>query len=318
MDGVLPHEMRLLLARYGEELRLRGFSAKGVLAKRRDAELFLHWAVRTLDVVCVHRVERKALLGYQSHLLSRDSARGGLLCAATVRGMMGHVHGFFRWLRRSGSIHGDPSRDLELPRRSRRVLPRFLEVGEVERLLGDPDPCDPLGSRDLALLELMYSTGLRCGEVCALCFDRLDLKGACLSLAGKGGKEALVPFGEKAGRALAHYLSFGRPRLAVRSGGVRDAIHVFLSHGGRALQANALQDMVRRRGRSCGLDKACHPHLLRHSCATHLLRNGADLRVIQALLRHSDISSTQIYTHVDVEDLKEALGKYHPRERYRG
>lgn len=311
----LEHQYRLLVVQYEEYLRVRGYTEADVRGKSRDAVQFLSWTQESLGLADIQRVDRKVLLAYQSHLVSRPSRFGGLLNPTTVYGMMSRVRSLFRWLKRTGRIHVDPASDLELPLKPKRILPHILEVQEVEMLLTVPDPGGAIGSRDLAMLELMYSTALRCSEICFLRLDQLDLKNACLTVMGKGRKEAIVPFGDKAGRALANYLAFGRPRLLTRSEG--DG-RLFVSKTGRKLRGNSVQHMVRKCGLAAGIEKNCHPHMLRHSCATHLLRNGADLRVIQTLLRHEDISSTQIYTHVDVEDLKVAQKKYHPRERSHG
>lgn len=312
MRKPLVHAYRLLVVQYEEYLRVRGISEDDVRHKSREVVAFFAWVHESFGLDDLHRIDGRVLRGYLAYLVSRPSATGGQLAATTVYGLMCRVRGLFRWLKRTGRIHVDPSVDLELPRKPRRVLPKFLEVTDVEKLLGVPDPSRAVGSRDLAILELLYSTGLRCGELCSLRLDQIDLKRANLTVMGKGRKEAMIPFGEKAGRAIANYLAFGRPRLLTKGdgGGL-----LFVSKSGRILRGNSVAYMVRMNGRKAMIEKGCHPHMLRHSCATHLLRNGADLRVIQTLLRHEDISSTQIYTHVDVSGLMEAQRKYHPREQ---
>lgn len=311
----LCHEHRVLSLQYEEWLRVRGYRESDVGGKIREAEHFFLWLDQVLNLRDMSLVDLRALRAYQTHLSTRDSFWGGKLKPATVYGMMSRVRNLFRWLKQSGRVYVDPSRDLELPIKPRRRLPRVLEVDEMKKLLDVPDAGGVIGSRNLAMLEVIYSTGLRCAEVCGLRLDRVDLKGMRLSVEGKGAKEAVVPFGEKAGRALAHYLVFGRPRLLKDR---PDSGLVFLSKSGRALRRNSVQYMVRQCGEQAGLDQSVHPHMLRHSCATHLLRNGADVRVIQRLLRHEDISSTQIYTHVETESLAAAQKKYHPREKLDG
>jgi len=312
MRKPLAHAYRLLVVQFEEYLRVRGVVEDDVRHKSREVVAFFAWVQEAFELDDIQRIDGRVLRGYLAHLVSRPSATGGQLAATTVYGLMCRVRSLFRWLKRMGRIHVDPSLDLELPRKPRRMLPRFLDVTDVEKLLAVPDSSRAVGSRDLAILELLYSTGLRCGELCRLRLDQIDLKHASLTVLGKGRKEAMLPFGEKAGRAMANYLAFGRPRLLSKSdgGGL-----LFVSKSGRPLRANSVAYMVRMCGRAAMIEKGCHPHMLRHSCATHLLRNGADLRVIQTLLRHEDITSTQIYTHVDVSGLREAQRKYHPREQ---
>jgi integrase/recombinase XerD len=310
----LAHAFQVLCARYEEHLRVLGYSATTSLTGGREAVQLFSWIQSTHGAVSVQAVDYRMLSAYRTHLCGSPGRGGDPLKAGTAYNKTARVRRLFRWLRRSGHVHVDPSIDLELPRKPRRVLPRILGVDEMERLLAVPDPCTALGSRDLAMLELMYSCGLRCGELSGLRLPDVDLKGRCLAVTGKGRKEATVPFGERAGRALANYLAFGRPRL-VRGGDAGGFL--FASSRGAPVRSRIVQDAVARHGAAAGLERACHPHMLRHSCATHLLRNGADIRVIQALLRHEDISSTQVYTHLDVTDLREAQRKYHPRERRR-
>jgi integrase/recombinase XerD len=312
MRKPLAHAYRLLVVQFEEHQRVHGTVEDDVRRKSREVVAFFAWVQESMELDDVHRIDRRVLRGYLAYLVSRPSATGGRLAPATVYGLMCRVRSLFRWLKRMDKIHVDPSADLELPRKPRRMLPKFLDVTDVEKLLAVPDPSRAVGSRDLAILELLYSTGLRCGELCRLRLDEIDLKGASLTVMGKGRKEAMLPFGEKAGRAIANYLAFGRPRLLTRGDG---GGFLFVTKTGRPLRANSVAYMVRMCGRAAMIGKGCHPHMLRHSCATHLLRNGADLRVIQALLRHEDITSTQIYTHVDVGGLREAQKKYHPREQ---
>jgi integrase/recombinase XerD len=312
MDS-LDHGYKLLLRQFGEHMRARGFAEGSIRGQCDNVRRFLVWAQDNLGVKDIHRLDRRAVLGFQTFLLNLEGGRNGKLSSATVYRMMMNLRAFFRWLKRSGKAYVDPAADLELPRKPRRVLPRYLEVDEVLKLLDVPDPGSALGSRDRAILELMYSSALRGGDVCSLRLDWIDLRRMQLVVDGKGGKQALLPFGERAGRAVANYLAFGRPQLLARGG--TGSRNLFVSKSGHVLRTNVVHDIVSGCGKAAGLEKACSPHMLRHSCATHLLRNGADLRVIQTLLRHEDISTTQIYTHVDVEDLKAAQKKYHPRER---
>jgi integrase/recombinase XerD len=215
---------------------------------------------------------------------------------------------FFRWCRREGLREDDPTEFLALERQGRR-LPRAPSEAAVERLLAAPDLERPEGLRDRAMLELMYASGLRVSELTGLPLAAVGLVQGVVRVHGKGGRERLVPMGEEARIWLERYLAQARPRLAGGNGHPA----VFLSRRGLPLSRQAFWLSVRRYGRLAGLGEDLHPHSLRHAFATHLLNHGADLRAVQQLLGHRDISTTQIYTQVAQLRLKALHARHHPR-----
>ncbi|HTW94222.1 MAG TPA: site-specific tyrosine recombinase [Tepidisphaeraceae bacterium] len=196
---------------------------------------------------------------------------------------------------------------LERPR-PERSLPKILSKAQVTQLISAPDPKSALFWRDVAILELLYASGLRATELCDLKTRDINSTVGCVRVLGKGMKERIVPVGGAALEAIAHYLSECRPNLLRRP-----SEYLFLSRTGKKLERIALWMLVERYGRRCGLLKSVSPHVLRHCFATHLIGGGADLRVVQELLGHSDISTTQVYTHVDTSRLKAMHKKFHPR-----
>lgn len=217
------------------------------------------------------------------------------------------LRGLFRYLRSEKLIDRDPTAAVELPRIGRR-LPEVLSLDEVERLLAAPDLAVPLGQRDQAMLELLYATGLRASELCRLKCDELNLDHGFISTLGKGRKQRLVPVGEVALGRLRAYLSDVRPGFDRRR-----SPFLFLTNRGGPMTRQAFWMMVGKYARRAGIDKAIYPHMLRHSFATHLLERGADLRAVQAMLGHADISTTQIYTHVSRRHIAEQHRQHHPR-----
>lgn len=219
---------------------------------------------------------------------------------------------FFRWLHANTRIRRDPARLLERPTTWKR-LPGTMTPGQMKRLVEAPSPeAGALWLRDRAMLELMYAAGLRASEVGALKMNEYDPKLAILKVTGKGNKQRIVPIGQPAVEATERYLAELRPHLARHNDG-RDRFRVLLSVTGRPLDRVAVWQIVGRVARAAGIE-GVHPHLLRHSFATHLVAGGADLRVIQELLGHADIGTTQVYTHVDRSHLRRAIERFHPRE----
>ena len=219
---------------------------------------------------------------------------------------------FFRWLHANTRIRRDPARLLERPTTWKR-LPGTMTPGQMKRLVEAPSPeAGALWLRDRAMLELMYAAGLRASEVGALKLNEYDPKLAILKVTGKGNKQRIVPIGQPAVDATERYLAELRPHLARHNDG-RDRFRVLLSVTGRPLDRVAVWQIVGRVARAAGIE-GVHPHLLRHSFATHLVAGGADLRVIQELLGHADIGTTQVYTHVDRSHLRRAIERFHPRE----
>jgi integrase/recombinase XerD len=237
------------------------------------------------------------------------AGNGSPACApATIHRKAASLRSFYRHLRREEMIDEDPAAALPAPRRSRR-LPQVLSHSEVKKLLAQPRGEKPTAIRDRALLELMYSSGLRASETIGLEVGDLDLKRGLLRARGKGSKERIVPVGGKAAAALSAYLRGARPQL-VRSAGERK---LFVNFRGGPLTRQGLYKIVLRHAEAAGLKGKMSPHTLRHSFATHLLAGGCDLRSVQEMLGHADISTTQLYTHLSGEDLKKAYFDAHPR-----
>jgi integrase/recombinase XerD len=230
------------------------------------------------------------------------------LSAATIRRHVSAVRTYFGFLLGEGLVREDPSDRLESPRLGR-TLPETLSVGEVEALISAPSVDEPLGWRDRALLELGYGAGLRVSELCGLGLTDLVLSEGLVRVLGKGSKERLVPIGRSVLGALAVYLHTLRP--ALDRGASRQ--RVFLNNRGQPLSRVGAWGIVKRAARRAGLTKTVTPHTLRHSFATHLLEGGADLRAVQEMLGHADLSTTQIYTHVDREYLRSVHRQFHPR-----
>jgi integrase/recombinase XerD len=215
---------------------------------------------------------------------------------------------FYRWLLRDGRIHRDPSALIESPRLGR-GLPKALNEQQVEALLEAPDVDTPLGLRDRAMLELMYATGLRVSELIGLELTNLNLNQGVVRVVGKGNKERLVPMGEESISWLLRFLNHGRPALMRGA----ECTKIFVTARKAGMTRQAFWHSIRKHALVAAIEQRVSPHMLRHSFATHLLNHGADLRVVQLLLGHSDLSTTQIYTHIAREGLKQLHSKHHPR-----
>jgi integrase/recombinase XerD len=244
-----------------------------------------------------------------------DLARGDgrpAASAATIQRKAASLRSFYRHLRREGVRDSDPTAKLTSPRKSRK-LPRVLGRAEVQRLLGQPKGTDPIALRDRALLELMYACGLRATETIDLEVTHVDLVDHVARARGKGSKERLVPVGRAAARAVADYLRRGRPALV----GERTQPRLFVNFRGGQLTRQGLYKIIARHARSAGLEDKMSPHTLRHTFATHLLAGGCDLRSVQEMLGHADVSTTQLYTHLSNQHIKDAYFRAHPRARER-
>lgn len=220
---------------------------------------------------------------------------------------------FYRFLEKEEIITENPVPAFFLQRASRK-LPQILGRDEVQSLIHQPDPGTPLGLRDQAMIELLYATGLRVSELISLQTHQINLEGDYLTVKGKGSKVRVVPFGKWAKEMLLRYLKELRPKLSKG----RASSFLFLTRSGKAITRQGFWKLIRRHALAAGIEKKVTPHTLRHSFATHLLEGGADLRAVQSMLGHADISTTQIYTHVNSARLKEVHHKYHPREKVSG
>lgn len=278
----------------------KGLAANTLLSYGRDLAGFL--AYLSGRGKSWSEVDREEIRGFFRSLYQRD------LGARSVARYLVSLRGFFRFELERSRIAADPTRDVDAPEIGL-SLPKYLSGEEVDALLAQPDPSTAAGSRDKAMLELLYATGMRVSELVSLRCDNLDANLGIVRCLGKGSKERLIPVGKSALRAVESYLRGGRGELAKDS----EVPLLFLNHRGRALSRVGFWKILARYGRAAGIPTRITPHLVRHSFATHLLERGADLRSIQLMLGHSDISTTQVYTHVLKERLKQVYQTHHPR-----
>lgn len=281
-----PHKTaEAFLEAYLRELRAVGNrSAYTIRNYRSDIGHYLAWCdERSADPMVITRATFRSYLG--------ELRERGIVAASITR-RTSTIHGFYRYLLREGATAKDLLYGIALPKRPQR-LPKVLDPSVIDALLAAPDTSTPQGLRDRAILELLYGGGLRVSEVVALDCGPTDLDNGEAVVRGKGAKERVVVFGRPAVRALEAYLYSGRPALAT---GAHEAL--FLNRWGTRLTARSVQTMIKRHALVAGIPQDVHPHLLRHSFATHMLDGGADLRIVQDLLGHSSATTTQIYTHV--------------------
>jgi integrase/recombinase XerD len=283
----------------------RGLSRNTLEAYRSDLLQFGGYLERAgVDAL---DAEHEHLAGFLTELADGGEERPPV-AAATLQRKAACLRSFYRHLRREGLLERDPTAELRAPRKSQR-LPQVLTRPEVQKLLAAPKGTDPSALRDRALLETMYACGLRASEAIDLTVGDIDLHAGVLRARGKGSKERLVPIGREAVAAVRAYVQRGRPALV----GLRDEPHLFVNHRGAGLTRQGLYKIVQRHARAVGLDDRMSPHTLRHTFATHLLAGGCDLRSVQEMLGHADVATTQIYTHVSAEKLKDVYFAAHPR-----
>ena len=278
----------------------KGLSDNTIQSYRRDMLKFVGFLDKQKLVTA--KIQRQDVVDFLAMLYKRR------LDSRSVARHLVTIRHFFRFSLLEGFIKEDPAATIESPK-FRQSLPYFLSVEEVERLLAQPDTSSAIGLRDKAIIELMYSTGIRVSELAGIRVGDLQMEAGCLRCIGKGNKERLVPVGKKALAVVEAYMKKSRPEL------LRDnaSANLFLNQRGRPMDRVMIWKMMGRYGRKAALRKPLKPHTLRHSFATHLLDRGADLRSVQMMLGHSDISTTQIYTHVVEERLKQVYKAHHPR-----
>lgn len=254
------------------------------------------------NITRIDQVDYKHILDFFTYLKEQ-----GLNTRSTSRTLIS-IRQFFKFLLTEKFIESDPTFLIRTPK-TKRVLPETLSLEDVEKLLSPPDESSPEGIRDKSMLEVLYATGIRVSELVELRLNDVNFELGYIIAYGKGSKQRIVPIGEKAKIKLREYLDTSRPKL-LKS---RTSPHLFVTRLGRKMTRQGFWKVIKAYSRKSGLTKKISPHTLRHSFATHLLERGADLRAIQVMLGHSDISTTQIYTHVERERLKEVHKKYHPR-----
>jgi integrase/recombinase XerD len=276
----------------------QGLSENTLAAYGSDLRIFAHWLKPRSMLEADTGVLSKFLASrYQDGIGNRSSAR-----------ILSSLRRFYGYYIRENNITVDPTALIESPHIGR-PLPHSLSEADVEALLNAPDTATELGSRDKTMLEMLYATGLRVSELVNLTLDQISMRQGVVRIIGKGNKERLVPVGEEAMSWLEIYLNGTRKALL----GERQCSYIFVTNRGNGMTRQAFWHIIKRHALVAGINKTLSPHTLRHAFATHLLNHGADLRVVQLLLGHSDLSTTQIYTHIASERLQELHAKFHPR-----
>jgi integrase/recombinase XerD len=281
------------ISRFLDAARLeRDLSPNTLAAYRSDLTALARWlAERNVPIMRTTRADLQDFIAWR--------VRAGARPASSAR-QLSSCRRFFSYFMREGEIHEDPTAQIKLPKRSRQ-LPRSLTEEEVEALLSAPVVSDPLGHRDRAMLEVLYATGLRVSELVNLRQGQINLNHGVIRILGKGGRERLIPLGEEAMRALKEFIRGGRGEILLE----HETDYLFPTRRGYRMTRQAFWHIIKRYARKSGLATGLSPHTLRHAFAMHLVNHGTDLRVVQMLLGHSDLSTTQIYTHVLRERLKE-------------
>ncbi|GAC1404988.1 MAG: site-specific tyrosine recombinase XerD [Pyrinomonadaceae bacterium] len=282
----------------------KGLAANSLASYRRDLAQLETWAAKTnKNITELDRADLRAWIA--------DLSRAGLAPTSVARNVS-NVRGFYRFLLLDGHLTKDPSADLHAPQRSAH-LPKFLTIEEVDRLFAAPDATTDEGLRDRALLEVLYATGLRVSELCDLQLANIDIDAGLVACHGKGSKERRVPLGKSAIAWLQKYMA-ARGRVLKRNK-IAAAKHLFLNERAKPLTRQFVWSAIKKHAARAGCYGDVSPHTLRHSFATHLMQHGADSRSVQALLGHSDLSTTQIYTHLTDTHLRATYERHHPRAK---
>ena len=299
-----------LMDAWFRRLEERAYSPQTIEARKWALRVLLQWAEER-DLRRPEQITKPILESYQRGLFQYRKENGQPLGVTTQRGYLGAIQNFFTWLCRENVLTANPAADLELPRKPNKVLPHALPLEDVHAILNAPDIADPLGIRDRAILETFYATGIRRAECSRIDTDDLDMqRGLLMVRKGKGSKDRVVPVGERALSWLRLYQEQTRPLLQT----AQSERALFLSGYGDRLTVGYLGNWVRRvMAAALGRPGSCHQ--LRHSCATHMLENGADIRYIQQLLGHARLDTTQIYTDVTIVQLREVHARTHPHAR---
>lgn len=304
----LPPEMIAAMETYLDWLTVHNYSNYTITERRYYLGLFIEWA-ELRSILRPQEVTLEVLESYQRHVHHYRTDLGKPLSIQGHRARLTALTTWFAWLKKHKHIEENPAIDLVLPKLGKRLPKAVLTVKEVETIMCQPNLNGPLGLRDRAILELLYSTGMRRTELTMLSIHDLDSDRRTVTIRhGKGDKQRVVPIGERALSWLQSYLDNARPLLLLEPRETR----LFLTKNGKPIIPNALSDLVKKHFRSAGVVKPGSCHLFRHTTATLMLENGADIRYIQALLGHADLNSTQIYTHVSIAKLREVHDKTHP------
>ncbi|OIU71162.1 site-specific tyrosine recombinase XerD [Rossellomorea aquimaris] len=281
----------------------KGLAKNTIESYQRDLKNYSLYLANVEEISTFNEVTRVNIVQFLGHL--KDQGKS----SKTVARHVASIRSFHQFLLREKSADQDPTVHIETPK-TERNLPRILSIEEVEALLEAPEESTPLGMRDKAMLELLYATGIRVSELISLKMEDVHLTMGFVRCIGKGNKERIIPIGKTAMTVLEKYLE--NARLKLRSKKHKDE-HLFLNHHGKGLTRQGFWKNLKALAKKANIEKDLTPHTLRHSFATHLLENGADLRAVQEMLGHADISTTQIYTHVTKTRLKDVYSKFHPR-----
>ncbi len=281
----------------------KGLSKNTIVSYKRDLNSYIHYLKNVEELKDFNGVQRPQIVHFLKFL--KDTGKS----SKTLARHIASIRAFHHFLLREKAVDHDPTVHIESPQHER-SLPKVLSMEEVETLLDSPKLTDPFGYRDKAMLEMMYATGIRVSELIGLKLSDVHLTMGFVRCMGKGSKERIIPIGKTASDAIEEYLDKGRPKLASKK---HKDDSLFLNHHGKGLSRQGFWKILKRLTSEAGIEKELTPHTLRHSFATHLLENGADLRAVQEMLGHADISTTQIYTHVTKTRLKDVYTKFHPR-----
>ncbi|GAB3099238.1 site-specific tyrosine recombinase XerD [Pseudomaricurvus hydrocarbonicus] len=299
-DLVRPEDQRMIELFLDAIWVEKGLSDSTLSSYGRDLNLFARWCA--LQPVTLKAVDEIQLRDYLAFRLERQKSS-----ARSTARFLSCCRGFYAYWLREGAVNHDPVALIENPKQGR-PLPKSLTEADVEALLSAPDVEDAIGLRDRTMLEVLYACGLRVSELVGLHLGDVNLRQGVVRVTGKGGKERLIPLGDEAAQWLLRYVKQSRPQLLKSASDV-----VFPSLRGKQMTRQTFWHRIKHWSQVAGINKDLSPHTLRHAFATHLINHGADLRVVQLLLGHSDLSTTQIYTHVAIERMKSLHGEHHPR-----
>ena len=274
-----------------------------LISYKKDLSVYIHFLIASLEIHNLDEVERQHILSHIRKLKAEGKS------ARSIARHISSIRSFHQFLLREKVTNQDPTIHLELPQIEQK-LPNFLTVEELDKLLGSIEVSKPQGMRDLAMFELMYASGMRISECLELNLEDIHLTMGFVRCFGKGGKERIIPLGGAAIDACKRYIENARPKL-LKATERTDAL--FINQRGKRLTRQGIWKLLKKHAMNAGINKEITPHVLRHTFATHLIENGADLRAVQEMLGHVDISTTQIYTHVSKARLKEVYKQFHPR-----
>ncbi|KAB7708855.1 site-specific tyrosine recombinase XerD [Bacillus aerolatus] len=281
----------------------KGLAKNTIAAYERDLKHYLLFLDKVEQLASLNEVTRAHIVQFLGHLKTEGKS------AKTIARHVASVRSFHQFLLREKAVEQDPSVHIEPPKMEKK-LPKVLNLAEVEALLEAPDTSTPFGLRDQAMLELLYATGMRVSELTSLNLDAVHLTMGFVRCTGKGNKERIIPIGKTAIHVIETYLETGRPKLKSKK---HTDEALFLNHHGKRLSRQGFWKILKALAKKSNIQKELTPHTLRHSFATHLLENGADLRAVQEMLGHADISTTQIYTHITKTRMKDVYTQFHPR-----